>query len=420
MNIVYKEQPPPEQTLIELDRQDPLAPLAAEFHHPEGIVYLDGNSLGLMPKKVKNRIQEVTEQQWGDDLITSWNKHQWIDLPIKTGDRIGKLIGAEQGQVVCCDSISVNLFKVLAVALAMQNGRTEIISTHDNFPTDLYIVQGLQALIGEHNCKLVLVDEENLASALDNDTATLLVTEVNFRTGKRLDIETLTRSAHKNGALVIVDLAHSAGVLPVKLDAWHVDFAVGCTYKYLNAGPGAPAFVYAAGRHHENMQQPLYGWMGHASSFDFDHQYVKAQGIKQMLTGTPAIISMSGVDAALDVYDNVTITDIRNKSMLMTQIFLQRIQRSVHCTQLHCISPVDAAHRGSQLSFEFEHAWGLCQALISKGIIADFRAPNYIRFGFAPLYNSFTQIGIVVSEIEYILNTKKYLLPEFQTKNKVT
>ena len=408
------------KSLEELDKLDPLAQLKAEFHQPEGIVYLDGNSLGMMPKRVKNRVRQVTEQQWAEDLITSWNKHQWIDLPSQIGDRIGKLLGAAEGQTVCCDSISVNLFKVLAAALQLNPERNIILSTEDNFPTDLYMVQGLQSLLGKDKCQLKLVEEHRLPGAINHQTALILATEVNFRTGKRLDVASLTEKAHANGSLVIIDLAHSAGVLPVELDNWQVDFAVGCTYKYLNSGPGAPAFVYAAHRHHEAMQQPLNGWMGHQNLFAFDPQYVPADDIKQMLVGTPAVIAMSAVDAALDIYDQTSIKNIRNKSMQLTSTFLQLIKNCKHASSLRCITPQDPEQRGCQLSFEFEHAYPLCQALIAKGIIADFRAPNYIRFGFAPLYNSFEEIGIAVQQIEHIMENELYLKPEYQIRNKVT
>lgn len=403
-----------------LDAQDPLAVLQSEFKQPKGIIYLDGNSLGMMPNSVASRIQAVTCQQWGEDLITSWNKHQWIDLPQKVGGRLGNLIGAAPGQTVCCDSISVNLFKVLAAALQLRPAKNKILSTEDNFPTDLYMVQGLEALLGQANCQLKIVAEDELQDAIDADTAAILVTEVNFRTGRRLDIQKLTAVAHQRGALSIVDLAHSTGVLPVKLDCWLVDFAVGCTYKYLNAGPGAPAFVYAAKRHHHEMQQPLFGWMGHRSGFDFSSEYQAASTIAQMLVGTPAIIAMTAVDAALDVYDKTSIQAIREKSLKMTAVFLQLLESSEPCAPLSCISPHSPNERGSQLSFEFEHAWGVCQALIKAGIIVDFRAPSYLRIGFAPLYNSFQQLGIVVTELEQIMREKRYLQPEFQVRNKVT
>lgn len=403
-----------------LDAEDPLASLRQEFLQPEGVIYLDGNSLGMMPLSAQQRIREVTEQQWGRDLISSWNKHQWIDLPVTVGERIARLIGAAPGQTVCCDSISVNLFKLLAAALSMQKGRNKVVSTKDNFPTDLYMVQGLEDLLGEKRCQLQLVDEQLLAEAIDDETAVLLVTEVNFRTGRKLDIEALTQKAHQHGALVVVDLAHSAGVLPVALDEWQVDFALGCTYKYLNGGPGAPAFAYVASRHQKTMQQPLYGWMGHANGFEFNIKYQAASNAQQLLVGTPPIIAMSAVDAALDVYEQVSMAQIRQKSMQMTEVFLALLSASPDCAELRCISPVSPEQRGSQLSFEFEHAWGLCQALIKSKVIADFRAPNYIRFGFAPLYNSYRQLGTAVAKIEQIMAEKSYLNAEFQRKNKVT
>jgi kynureninase len=408
------------EELALLDKHDPLAPKQALFHCPENLIYLDGNSLGLMPYAAKQRIQEVTQEQWGNDLITSWNKHQWIDLPTTIGERIAPLIGAGQQQVVCCDSISINLFKVISSAIKLRPGRQEILSTHDNFPTDLYMVQGLQALLGEQHCTLRMVDEEQLASSIDEHTAAVLVTEVNFRTGRRLDIAAITAQAHRQGALCIVDLAHSAGVLPVQLDNWQVDFAVGCTYKYLNGGPGAPAFVYAAKRHQEEMCQPLFGWMGHKQGFAFAPGYEPANNARQLLTGTPSIISMSAVDAALDAYDNVNIDDVREKSKQMTSIFLKLIQQSRFCQELHCISPEDPELRGSQLSFEYEHAYSLCQALIDRGVIADFRAPNYIRFGFAPLYNSFQQIANAVRIMESVLAESIHLQSRYTVRKAVT
>ncbi len=403
-----------------LDAADPLAHLQRHFHQPEGVIYLDGNSLGLMPNATLDKVQEVTQQQWGQDLITSWNKHGWIDLPLNIGDRIGNLVGAAPGQTICCDSISVNLFKLLAAGLKLRPGRNKVLSTQDNFPTDLYMVQGLQALLGEQKCQLQLVEENKLLDSIDADTAVLMATEVNFRTGKRLDIGALTQAAHNSGALMLVDLAHSTGVMPVALDAWQVDFAVGCTYKYLNAGPGAPAFAYVARAHQHNLNQPLYGWMGHNNAFAFSPQYEPASDIKQLLVGTPPVISMSAVASALDVYDLTDISEIRQKSKQLTAFFQELVGQSQHCRVLRCISPSDPEQRGSQLCYEYEQGYGLCQALIARGVIADFRAPSYIRFGFAPLYNSFQQIADAVAIMEDILSKQTHLQPQFQVRNKVT
>jgi len=406
--------------IYDLDKSDPFHHIAEKFHKPRGTIYLDGNSLGLMPYAVAERVEAVTRQQWGNDLIASWNKHHWIDLSNNVGEKIAALIGAGKGQVACCDSISINLFKVLCAALSINSKRNKIISTKDNFPTDLYMVQGLSDLQGAHQCELTVVEEDHIADAIDQNTAVVMVTEVNFRTGKILDVKKLAEVAHEKGALIIVDLAHSAGVLPVSLDEHQIDFAVGCTYKYLNAGPGAPGFVYAARRHHKDMVQPLYGWMGHANGFAFLPDYQAASDISQMLVGTPPVISLSAVDAALDIYDGISLHDIRHKSQGLTTVFLELLEQSGVLQSLECISPKDANVRGSQLSFAFEHAYALCQALIEKGVIADFRASNYIRFGFSPLYTSYVEVAKAADIIAQVLEQKTYLQPRFQTRNKVT
>lgn len=381
------------QNVLELDANDPIGFARDRFYIPAGKVYLDGNSLGLMSHATHARVAEVTDRQWGKHAITSWNRHDWIGLPQRVGEKIAKLIGAAAGQVICCDSISVNLVKALAASLsvvqAQQPHKHQVLSTHDNFPTDLYMVQGLQQLLGTKRCELVLADEDDLIDAITDTTAVLLVTEVNFRTGRRLDIEALIAKAHAAGALVIVDLAHSAGALPVDLDAWQADFAVGCTYKYLNGGPGAPAFIYAAQRHHGKLQQPLVGWMGHQSPFDFSADYNAATGIRQFLAGTPPVLSMSAVDAALDAFDDVSLGKLRFKSMQLGELFHDLLKQFKLTSELRLIGPTDPKQRGSQLSYQSDHAYGICQALIEREVIADFRSPNYLRFGFAPLYNSF-------------------------------
>lgn len=404
----------------EMDRDDPLAALKAKFDNSNNVIYLDGNSLGRMPISVLESTETLLKQQWSRDLITSWNKHHWIDLPTVVGDKIGRLIGASTGQVICSDSISINLFKVLAASLSQQQGRSIVLSTKDNFPTDLYMVQGLTSLLGEQNCNLKLVDETALEENLSSDVAVLMVTEVNFRTGARLDIERLTRLAHDTGVLVIVDLAHSAGAVPVSLDDWQVDFAVGCTYKYLNGGPGAPAFTYVAKRHQPHIQQPLFGWMGHASPFAFDPIYQGSADIRQQLVGTPPILAMQAVNSALDVFDDVDIHAIRAKSIALSELFLALLTQSEYAQNLKCISPANALARGSQLSFDYQQSYALCQALIDRGVVADYRDPSYIRFGFAPLYNSFEDVYLAVSEIIAILKSDYHLQDRFTVRQKVT
>lgn len=403
-----------------LDTGDPLAAARELFHLPADTVYLDGNSLGLMSHATGERVAEVTQTQWGEHLITSWNKHGWINMPQEVGDKIGGLIGAAPGQVICCDSISVNLFKVLAAALQLNPKRQQVLSTKDNFPTDLYMAEGLQQLLGSERCELVLSDENDLVEAITEQTAVVMVTEVNFRSGKRLDIAELTRVAHAQDALIIVDLAHSAGVMPVQLDQWHVDFAVGCTYKYLNGGPGAPAFLYAAKHLHSKIEQPLCGWMGHASPFEFSPSYQPANGIKAFLAGTPSVIAMSAVDAALDAFKDISLQQIRDKSMQLSTLFNDLVVQHELTEVMQLISPAQANARGSQLSYQSEYAYGICQALIERGVIADFRAPNYLRFGFAPLYNSFTDIWQAVQTLNDVVNTDAHLDARFKQRNAVT
>lgn len=406
--------------IIALDKVDPLAKKRLEFDLPADTVYLDGNSLGALPKLVKSRVAEVVRQQWGNDLIKSWNSHNWIDLPVQVGEKIAPMIGAAKGQVICCDSISVNLFKLLCSALKLNSGRTEVLSTKDNFPTDLYMVQGLSDLLGAQSCQLKMVEEQDVQQNLTESVAVLLLTQVNFRTGKLLDMAKLTQLAHDKGILVIWDLAHSAGALPVELDKCEADFAVGCGYKYLNGGPGSPAFLYVAQRHQETVKQPLCGWMGHAKPFAFDAEYAPATNINQFQCGTPSVISMSALDAALDVWHDVSMLQIRNKSEALADTFIRLIQMHDCLLDLILCSPNVAKQRGSQLAFSHDDAFAICQALIEKGVIADFRAPNILRFGFTPLYTSFEDIWLAVETLVNIVESKLYKEQRFNITLKVT
>lgn len=403
-----------------LDEADPLADKRLEFDLPKDVIYLDGNSLGALPRTVKTHLSEVVTQQWGNDLIKSWNSHQWIDLPIKVGEKIAPIIGAAPGQVICCDSISVNLFKLLCSALALNSKRKVVLSTEDNFPTDLYMVQGVSDLLGEDLCHLQLVNELDIEQHLTDSVAVLLLTQVNFRTGKSLDMAKLTQLAHDKGILVIWDLAHSAGALPVALDQCEADFAVGCGYKYLNGGPGAPAFLYVATRHQQLVKQPLSGWMGHAKPFAFDPLYQASSNINQFQCGTPSVIAMSALDVALDVWRNVDMLTIQSKSASLAQVFLRLMQSHQSLDDLTLCSPVDARQRGSQLAFSHNDAYAICQALIEKGVIADFRAPNMIRFGFTPLYTSFEDVWLAVSTLKEVVESKLYQAQRFKVASKVT
>lgn len=408
----------------ELDNIDPFAKYREQFQLPPNKIYLDGNSLGAMTKATAEQLQNVIQQQWSQGLISSWNEHNWIHLPQTVGEKIARLIGAAPEQTICCDSISVNLFKALSAALSIvqnqDSDRTVVLSTKDNFPTDLYIVQGISRFIGEHRCQLKLVDESELEQHIDHNTAVVLATEVNFRTGRRLDAKQLVTRAHEKGALVVLDLAHSAGAMPVHLDEWHADFAVGCTYKYLNGGPGAPAFIYAAKRHHSTMTQPLSGWFGHARPFDFTPEYEPAAGIKQMLTGTPSVLALAAVDAALDVFKSISLEKLREKSLQLGDVFHQLLKTHELDDMLQPIFPEQREERGSQLSYRCEHAYGLCQALIERGVVADFRAPDYIRFGFTPLYNSFEDIYRSVEQLQQVIIKEEHLDQRWKNRNTVT
>ncbi|MGE6462150.1 kynureninase [Pseudoalteromonas tetraodonis] len=406
--------------IVALDKADPLANKRDEFDLPADTIYLDGNSLGALPKAVKSRVAEVVNQQWGSHLIRSWNDHQWIDLPTQVGDKIAPIIGAAKGQVICCDSISVNLFKLLSSALSLNPGRNVVLSTQDNFPTDLYMVQGLSDLLGPDLCQLKLVAEQHIEQSLSDSVAVLLLTQVNFRTGQLLDMQKLTKLAHEKGILVIWDLAHSAGALPVELDNCNADFAVGCGYKYLNGGPGSPAFLYVAKRHQASVKQPLSGWMGHAKPFAFNAEYQGADNINQYLCGTPSVIAMSALDAALDVWQNVDISQIREKSIALAEVFTKLLQTHSCLSDLRLCSTENACQRGSQLAFSHTDAFAICQALIEKGVIADFRAPNILRFGFTPLYTSFEDIWNAVTILAEVVKTQLYTQPRFNLAGKVT
>ena len=403
-----------------LDRSDPLAGCRSAFALPEGKVYLDGNSLGALPHVVATRVEHVVRSQWGEDLIASWNTNNWIDMPRTVGDKLAPIVGAAPGQVVCCDSISVNLFKLLATALQLNPSRRVILSEGGNFPTDLYMAEGLQSLLREERCELRTVDAGGLREALDDDVAVLMLTQVNFRTGEMHDMAELTRVAHEAGALVLWDLAHSAGVLPIHLDAVGADMAVGCGYKFLNGGPGAPAFLYLAQRHHDKVQQPLTGWMGHRRAFAFEPAYESAAGIEQYLSGTPSVIGMSALDAALSLFEGVDLQDIRDKSTALTEAFMQGVAGSPALSDFACLTPQAANQRGSQVSLAHESAYAISQALIARGIIVDFRAPNIVRFGFAPLYNSFSDVGRALDELEDIVESGEYRDAKYQQRSRVT
>jgi kynureninase len=389
----------------------------ALFHLPEGVIYLDGNSLGPLPKAAPARMQQVMTAEWGDMLIRGWNQAGWMDLPRRVGDRVGRLIGAEPGHVVMGDTLSIKVYQALASALAMRPGRRAILSDTGNFPSDLYMAQGLCRTLGPDH-ELTLAAPERIEAAIDDNTAVLLVTEVDYRTGRRHDMARLSQAAHEAGALIIWDLAHSAGALPVDVSGGGADFAVGCSYKYLNSGPGGPAFIYVAPRHAEVAQPALSGWLGHEAPFAFDLDYRPGPGIERMRVGTPPILQLAALDAALDAWEGVRMADLRAASLALTDRFIAGVEAA--CPDLKLVTPRDHDRRGSQVSFAHPEGYAIMQALIAAGVIGDFRAPDILRFGVTPLYIGAAEIDAAVAVLAKIMATRAWDRPEFKARAKVT
>jgi kynureninase len=407
------------QDAAALDARDSLAPLRNRFQIPDELIYLDGNSLGMMPKHVPQRIQDAVTQQWGVDLIRSWNTHGWIDLPARVGAQIARLIGTEAHEVIACDSISVNLFKLLSAALKLRPHRRAIVSDIDNFPTDLYIAEGINAMLGGQY-ELRFVKRDDLEAAIRDDVAVVMLTEVDYRTGERLEMKSLTQKAHAVGALTIWDLAHSAGAFPVHLNDCNADFAVGCGYKYLNGGPGSPAFLMVAERHLEASMPVLSGWMGHAAPFAFDPAYTPDRSVRRLTAGTPSVIGMTALEAALEVFDGVDMNALRQKSLALTDLFMELMQPLEAQYGFKLVTPRDHARRGSQVSYAHADGYAIMQALIDAKVIGDFRAPDIVRFGFTPLYTSFQDVGEAVKRLTDVMSTRRYEEPRFRAKAKVT
>jgi len=408
-----------QHAMAQKDAQDALNSFRQRFTMPEGVIYLDGNSLGPLPRATPARLAQVAEREWGEGLIRSWNTAGWIDLPQRIGDKIAKLICADAGEVIVADSTSVNLFKVLAAALKLNVGRRVILSQRDNFPTDLYIAQGLIGLLGSEH-ELRLVDAGDIAAAIDDDTAVVMLTHVNYRTGALHDMAGITQQAHAKGALMLWDLAHSAGALPVALNAAQADFAIGCGYKYLNGGPGAPAFVFVAKRHQPKFVQPLSGWLGHANPFAFDWQYAPAEGILRALCGTPPVLSMAALECGVDLMLEADLNLIREKSLQLADDFIQLVEQRCGRHGLKLVTPREHALRGSQVCFAHPEAFAIMQALIADGVIGDFRAPDILRFGFAPLYVRYIDVWQAVATLVRILDERAWDQPAFMQKGKVT
>ena len=389
----------------------------ALFHLPQGVTYLDGNSLGPMPRAAAARVAQTVTQEWGQMLVTGWNKAGWMEQPTRVGDRIARLIGAEAGHVVMGDTLSIKVYQALASALDLNPNRRVILSDSGNFPSDLYMAQGLCQTLGQ-GYDLRVAAPEKVLDAIDETIAVTLITEVDYRTGRKHDMAAITARAHAKGALTIWDLAHSAGALPVDLAGSRADFAVGCTYKYLNSGPGGPAFIYVAPRHAAQVRPALSGWLGHAAPFAFDPDYRPGAGIERMRVGTPPVLQLAALEAALDIWDLVDMADLRAASLALTDQFIAGVEAT--CPSLTLMTPRDHASRGSQVSFAHPQGYAIMQALIAHGVIGDFRAPDILRFGFTPLFIDATDVTRAVATLADIMARALWDRPEFKTRAKVT
>lgn len=387
------------------------------FDLPEGVIYLDGNSLGPLPKAAKPRVAEMMQDEWGAQLIKGWNSAGWMAQPSRVGDRVGQLIGAPAGSVVMGDTLSIKVYQALAAALKMRPNRKVVLSDTGNFPTDLYMAQGLiQMLDGGYELRVVA--PEAVVDSIDDSVAAVMLTQVDYRTGRVHDMGAITELAHSSGAVMIWDFAHSAGALPVDLAACACEFAVGCTYKYLNGGPGAPAFIYVRPDLADSVDPALAGWLGHDAPFDFDLDYRPAPGIERMRVGTPPVIQLTALEAALEVWESVDMQDLRFTSVALQEVFILEVEARV--PELTLASPRDAAQRGSQVSFRFENGYAAMQALIARGVIGDFRAPDIMRFGFTPLYLDEADVLAAVDHIETVMRGRLWDDPAFTTRQRVT
>ena len=406
------------QDCLDQDAGDPLGGVRDRFSLPEGVIYLDGNSLGALPTAAAHAVRDAVENQWGCDLIASWNKHGWIGLPQKTGGKIARLIGAGADEVVAADSVSVNLFKLAAAAVAASHGRRVVVTEAGDFPTDLYILQGLAALMPD--IELRVAEPGGVAAALDDQVAVVLLSHVHYRSGAVRDMAELNAAIHATGALGLWDLSHSAGVLDVDLNRDGADMAAGCGDIYVNGGPGAPGGGFVAKRHQAAVRNPLSGWMGHARPFDFVDDYAPAPGIDRWLCGTPPILSLTALDTALDAFDGVKMPEAREKAGALGDLFIERVEARCAGKGLTLASPCAAGLRGGQVSFHHPQGWAVMQNLIARGIIGDFRSPDVIRFGFAPLYVRRVDVWDAVEVLGEILDSGTWRDARYQTIAAVT
>ncbi len=403
-----------------LDQQDPFASKRDEFDLQDDVIYLCGNSLGPMPKSVVAKIEHTLRQDWAKGLVTSWNKAGWFMMTDTLGDRLATLLGAGQGELVVSDATGINIYKTLHAAISMQPGRTRIVCEATSFPTDLYMIEGVTSLLENMEVKLEGRDAEHIEDLFDQNTAVVLMNQVDYRSGEIRDIKALTEKAHAVGALVISDVCHSAGAIPVDLHDENVDFAVGCTYKYLNSGPGAPAFAYVAARHHGKFKQPLTGWHGHAEPFKFEPTYRAGAGARALLSGTQPAISAVGVNAGLDVFEGVDMHALYEKGKALSTLLQQLVEQWCEPYGVKLYSPKEAHLRNGQLSLTHENGYAIVQALIERNVIGDYRQPNVIRFGITPLYLRYTDIWDAAHHLRDVLETEQWKEERFNVRQLVT
>ena len=402
-----------------LDRADPLRRFRDSFLLPDGVVYLDGNSLGPLHVDVSAALDETVNQHWRNSLIRGWREHGWLDLPERVGNRIARLVGAVEDSVTLTDTLSLNVVKALSAALDMRKDRRVILSDSGNFPSDLYMAQGLVRAL-DRDLELVIVEPEEVLTRISEDVAVVMLTEVDYRSARLHDMAKITAATHDAGAISVWDLAHSAGALPIDLSATNVDIAVGCTYKYLNGGPGAPGFIYVAPRLCNDVWPLLCGWMGAEQPFAFELDYAPGAGIRRMRVGTPPVIGLAALDAALSVWDDVSMVDVRHKSCALSDLFIAEVEQRCDGQTVELGSPREAAKRGSHVSFHCEHGFAVMQALIKEGVIGDFREPDNIRFGFAPLYTRYADVVHAAKTLSGVLKERRWDRPAFRQRSSVT
>ena len=409
------------ERILKLDAEDLLANQKEKFELPEGLIYLDGNSLGAMPKEVSTYFEKELREGWATGLIRSWNQKGWHVMPVTLGNRLAPMMGADEGEVLIVDSTSLNLFKTLVAALKMRPDRSEVVSEKGNFPSDIHVIQGvLNNFFPGSSLVLTGQTDDEIISAINEKTAVVTLTHVNYKTGQIHDMKRITKKAHENGALIIWDLAHSLGALPVDLNMCNADFAIGCTYKYLNSGHGGPAYLFVAKRHLKDAENTLTGWQGHANPFSFDIDYEPSKTIEKFRCGSPAILSYLALEKSLDIFETVNFIELRRKSQDLTQLFIELIEIKCSGFGLELYSPKDPEQRGSQVSLTHNHGWEIMQALIANNVIGDFRAPNIIRFGFTPLYTSYADVWNAVEILSEILNKELWKNPQYAVKALVT